>query len=380
MKIKVYTNESYKESNWSGGTTREMAIYPENAKYLDRDFIWRLSSADSDREESSFTKLPDYDRILMVLEGSVVLAHGEERTVKLEPLEQDSFDGAIKTKCFGNLKKDYNLIMRKGCRGTMEVLHVDSNSQKLSFDENISQGECISVGIYCIEGYIVASSCGEQIMVKADEQLVCNFGEGEKPSLSLMGEGKCIFTKIIYTPENFICEDIPSAKATGDDFKTAVKLALGNNRWSAIMRRNGGKQSSYYMDSILEKKMKTLKKYYLTTIAWLVEMAVCFFPVFAGMSLELGCIIAGIVSIAHIFLIGPLIYMFVLPKPIKAHMKKPGELNAMEHTAYLRQNAEDERMDRLMKKYNSTEGEYFVDTDSPLYRFMKRNNDNDEEI
>ena len=45
----------------------------------------------------------------------------------------------------------------------------------------------------------------------------------------------------------------------------------------------------------------------------------------------------------------------------------------MERNIYMKQNGEDERMDRLMKKYSSTDDEYFADTDSPLYKFMKRN-------
>ena len=83
MNINILKSDKFTLSKWSGGNTRELAIYPEDAKYLERDFIWRLSSADSDMEESSFTKLPDYDRILMVLDGEVVLAHGEERTIEL---------------------------------------------------------------------------------------------------------------------------------------------------------------------------------------------------------------------------------------------------------------------------------------------------------
>ena len=55
MKKHIYTEDNYKLSRWSGGNTRELAIYPEGAEYLDRDFLWRLSSADSDKEESSFT-------------------------------------------------------------------------------------------------------------------------------------------------------------------------------------------------------------------------------------------------------------------------------------------------------------------------------------
>ena len=119
MKKILITEDKYKMSKWSGGNTREMAIYPGKADYLDRDFIWRLSSADSDLEESSFTKLPDYDRILMVLEGDVVLTYGGERSVSLKAGDQDAFDGAVKTKCFGKLKKDYNLIYRKGSKARM---------------------------------------------------------------------------------------------------------------------------------------------------------------------------------------------------------------------------------------------------------------------
>ena len=71
MKKRIYGKEQFNIGKWSGGETSEYAIYPESAKYIDRDFIWRLSSASVDVEESVFTKLPDYDRILMVLEGII---------------------------------------------------------------------------------------------------------------------------------------------------------------------------------------------------------------------------------------------------------------------------------------------------------------------
>lgn len=373
MDIKVYNSRDYKESKWSGGNTREMAIFPENSEYLDRDFIWRLSSADSELEESSFTKLPDYDRILMVLEGSVVLAHGDERSARLGPLEQDCFDGSIKTKCFGTLKKDYNLIMRKGCRGKMCVIEPESTGVRTDIDTDTAEGESISAGIYCLEGYAVVSAGGRQVMVREDEQLVCSFEKNESPEMTVMGEGKCIFTQVVYAADDFICEEVPPEKASVDDFKTAYMLAFDNNRWSKIMRRHGGRKASYYKDPVLAEKLRKLEKHYITMIVWIIEMCICFLPAFLGVSLEKECIIAGIVSLIHIFLIGPLVYMILLPKPIRAHMKRPEELNAMERNIYMKQNGEDERMDRLMKKYSSTDDEYFADTDSPLYKFMKRN-------
>lgn len=56
--IKVITKEQQKTSTWSGGTTTQLAIYPEDADYGKRNFTWRLSSATVEAEESVFTSLP----------------------------------------------------------------------------------------------------------------------------------------------------------------------------------------------------------------------------------------------------------------------------------------------------------------------------------
>ena len=61
--------EYFSVSSWSGGTTTQLAIEPENAEYKDRDFLWRVSSATVALEESVFTPLPDYERLIMTLEG-----------------------------------------------------------------------------------------------------------------------------------------------------------------------------------------------------------------------------------------------------------------------------------------------------------------------
>ena len=75
MEYKIYKETDFITSKWTGGTTRQLAIFPQESKYLERNFVWRLSSATCDLEETTFSKLPDYDRVLMVLSGDVVLAH-----------------------------------------------------------------------------------------------------------------------------------------------------------------------------------------------------------------------------------------------------------------------------------------------------------------
>ena len=42
------TKDDYVVSQWSGGTTTQLAIAPSGAQYGDRTFLWRLSSATVD--------------------------------------------------------------------------------------------------------------------------------------------------------------------------------------------------------------------------------------------------------------------------------------------------------------------------------------------
>ena len=62
MEYRIYRESDFRVSNWTGGKTRQLAIFPENASYLERNFLWRLSSATCEKEESQFTRLPDFDQ------------------------------------------------------------------------------------------------------------------------------------------------------------------------------------------------------------------------------------------------------------------------------------------------------------------------------
>ena len=360
MKKRIIKEENYRLSKWSGGNTRELAIYPENADYLERDFLWRLSSADSDREESSFTKLPDFDRILMVLDGSVVLAHGEERSVSLGAYESDAFDGAVKTKCFGQLKKDYNLIYRKGTHGRMELIELTDQGHHL---ESQFEG-CRAIGIYTAEGYTVVSVDGKTDMLKADQQMVIELEPEEELSLSVMGEGKCILTEMAFKRDEVLDFDadaaaISTAADAGgqSDYMLALKLSLGNNRWSTAMNRM--KKKGMLHSPALEKKLRILDKFMVTGSIWVVGVIVCLLTLLAGFghTLVLALIVAW--TLADIFLVSPMIYMAYLPKPLSAHVKKADELNTYERKVFEDQINYDPRHEKLMHKYRDRSGETY---------------------
>ena len=110
---KHITEADYVTTVWAGGKTSQLAIAPAGAVYADRDFLWRLSSATCELEESDFTLLPDYNRLIATLEGNIVLTHNGGEPVRLTPFEVHRFDGGDNTRSVGCCV-DWNLMLRKG--------------------------------------------------------------------------------------------------------------------------------------------------------------------------------------------------------------------------------------------------------------------------
>ena len=113
------TPDNYIVSQWSGGTTTQVAIAPEGAVYADRDFLWRISSASVDLDESDFTALPDYHRWISTLQGGMTLSHEGGEKIVLAPYQVHQFDGGVDTHSWGRCT-DFNLMLRKGkCQGAV---------------------------------------------------------------------------------------------------------------------------------------------------------------------------------------------------------------------------------------------------------------------
>ncbi len=138
-KIEIITKDKIKTSNWSGGTTNEIYIYPENSNYKALNFSWRISSATVDLEHSTFTSLPNIYRYITTLEGSMDLCHNKGPLIHLNPFEVHGFSGDLNTESFGKVI-DFNLMLGPGCDGVMDVLFSDSISPlKINLHkENIS--------------------------------------------------------------------------------------------------------------------------------------------------------------------------------------------------------------------------------------------------
>lgn len=125
MAIKPIRPDQFQTTAWSGGITEEIFIYPPDASYQDRNFIYRISTALVEAERSIFTPLPDYTRYIAPLNGSLKLAV-DLREIELEPFEVFKFDGAAKVSSNARpALRDLNLMVRKGHSGELEIMRAD---------------------------------------------------------------------------------------------------------------------------------------------------------------------------------------------------------------------------------------------------------------
>lgn len=150
--IKIITKAQQQTTRWSGGTTTQIAIYPPDADYSARDFLWRLSTAIVEVEESTFTKLGGFDRHLMVLEGELELNHKEQHKVILKQYEQDSFKGAWDTVSVGKAR-DFNLMLKEGVKGRIAHYRVAQGDNLMIVQKTVEKGQHF-FAIYCYRGHL----------------------------------------------------------------------------------------------------------------------------------------------------------------------------------------------------------------------------------
>jgi uncharacterized protein len=160
-------------SRWPGGETTQLAIYPESGDFQSRQFKWRISKATVDQEESNFTPLPGFRRVLMVLEGQLQLEHEGHHRCELSAYEQDTFDGGWTTRSRG-LASDFNLMFSADCHGELKVYSV-TQGEWLSRETRMNkpeQPEMCRV-FYCVAGSVeMACDKGAKVSLEAGDLLL----------------------------------------------------------------------------------------------------------------------------------------------------------------------------------------------------------------
>ena len=170
MVLTHLTPADYVTTSWSGGTTTQLTIAPVGAAYADRDFLWRVSSATVELDESDFTALPDYHRYISTVRGDMALSHNVGAELTLHPGDVHDFDGGANTHSRGRCT-DFNLMLRKGkADGAMSSLRLTAGSHCFTPDVGT---ECVL--LFCAAGGALVRCGGENCRVAAGES-VCTDG------------------------------------------------------------------------------------------------------------------------------------------------------------------------------------------------------------
>lgn len=119
----ILKSGSFQVKKWVGGTTKELFIFPPEARYPDLNFDFRINTATVEIDESEFSRLPGVSRKLMVLSGATTLIHENHHSRKLTRFETDSFEGDWKTTSQGQCT-DFNLMTTGKTSGQVRGMEV----------------------------------------------------------------------------------------------------------------------------------------------------------------------------------------------------------------------------------------------------------------
>lgn len=170
--FKVVRKEDTKTTEWSGGTTTQLAIWPDNGDYAKRQFVWRVSSACVKAEESEFTSLPGVSRCLMILDGKLWLSHEGQYELELERLQQDNFDGSWRTLSRGRVT-DFNLMVTEG-EGRVQVVELEPSSELyVHLSPLIQEWDMVSEIFYLLNDNVsVRDDAGEETELRLGDVIM----------------------------------------------------------------------------------------------------------------------------------------------------------------------------------------------------------------
>ena len=178
MRIEHIKSYKLPVNNWSGGTTTQLAIYPKDADYKKRNFLFRISTATVESEESVFTKLPDVSRKLMILDGEIKIEHKDHYTKTIKKFEQDEFSGNWETKSYGKAT-DFNLMTTGSVNGEIEAFTIN-NSRNISLNKNV---DCY--GFYIYSGVVTLSINDKSFEIEKGD-IIMFFPEDSETELEII--------------------------------------------------------------------------------------------------------------------------------------------------------------------------------------------------
>ncbi len=176
MSIQQFTPETRTTINWASGTSTEIFIHPANGSFADRNFLFRISTATVEAEESTFTFFAGITRHLMILKGELELIHEGRYTKHLKPFEQDTFSGEWST-CSKGKVTDFNLMLKAGATGSLTHHRIEAGNAMVFaaktpyyFFYFASGTASLSNGNTAKKGNLIRIQDGSEVRIQAQEQ------------------------------------------------------------------------------------------------------------------------------------------------------------------------------------------------------------------
>lgn len=192
MDIRIIRKEQQNTTNWSGGTTTQLAIYPEKSSYADKTFSFRLSSAKVNIEKSTFTKLEGVSRNIMVLNGELKLTHEKRYSKVLKPFDTDQFLGDWNTKSIGKVT-DFNLMTTGKTKGYLSHINILRNDcHKLSLNKEFN-----TIALYIYKGEAVIEINNNSNILKEQDILILKTENKKIDELRIFNNNSVIESDII---------------------------------------------------------------------------------------------------------------------------------------------------------------------------------------
>ncbi len=154
--MQIHPFDPSKTVSWANGTSTELFVYPPGGNFLTRDFMFRISTATVEAEETTFSDFSGLTRILLPLKGKLTLVHEGRYTKELEPFEQDQFDGSWSTRSKGKVQ-DFNVIFNKETLARVIHHHLTSSESKLIQEHESWHFIFVNDGIFEVNGQDLVS-------------------------------------------------------------------------------------------------------------------------------------------------------------------------------------------------------------------------------
>ena len=197
MKHNIFRKNDLKTSNWSGGTTTQLAIFPYDSEYKKRNFSFRISSALVSDGKSTFTKLPNVSRLLMVLDGEMEITHKNKYSKTLKKFDVDKFLGDWETTSKGKVV-DFNLMTTGTTRAELKSMILGKTEEReIELFNNFN-----IIAYYSYKGnFSIISSNKKNLIEQGDIIIFYKENIEEQIKITALTDCEIIISEILTSPD-----------------------------------------------------------------------------------------------------------------------------------------------------------------------------------